>query len=1143
MRSVRTLSALALLVLGVSAVAPGGVPASAQPRVAKPATAPAVASKPRVPKPATAPAVAAKPRAVTLLTGDTVHVSTVNGQTAVDVVPGKGRERIPFIKHSAGEDVRVIPADAVGLLNRGKLDERLFDISTLIGFGYDDTRATLPLIVEHSGATPAGLAGARTTRQLSGASAVAESRTDAVSFWNNLTSAGSGSERRLRAGFDKVWLDGLRHPTLDVSVPLTGAPQAWKAGWTGTGVKVGVIDTGVDQTHPDLAGQVAAAENFTADPDALDRVGHGTHVASTIAGSAAASQGRYKGVAPGATLYSAKVCAMDGCPESAILAGMTWAAQQGVKVANMSLGGPDTPGTDPIEAALADLTHRYGMLFVVAAGNSGLGGESTVNSPGGVAEALTVGAVTKTGELADFSSRGPSASGGIKPDITAPGVDILAARSSTSDLEPVGENPQYAMLSGTSMATPHVAGAAAILAQQHPDWSPERIKSTLMAAAQPSATIGVYEQGAGFLDVARAIQQTVTASPVSVAFDRSAAAQKSTVTYANSGSSALTLAVSLNAKDADGAPAPAGLFSLSASSVTVPAGGTATVTVNVQASAGLPDRYFGGEVTATGGGAQVQTPVALDVARRQLTLKLIGPDGGAPTPEQRWVTVLTDLDRQSILVLDDPAATMYRIRAGRYLVQTYVWTGDSDHSYFTSLVRPSLDLTTDQALTMDARLAKPIAVSVPNPKAIAVHQESGWTIRTEQPKISGSNDPYGVLWNVPFENVRSAQIGAGKTPGFVSHVYGMWGQAAQDGSLHNSPHFYRVYFYEPEKMMTGLTRKLRAGDFATVRSQISADVAGVPVSRTAVAHAPGNSPVYRSNDGRMVTPGFTYDVPSTITEYYNQDKQAVWQTSSAQEGYTYYESAWTSFKPGRTYNVKWANAVVGPNFPEPNFGQQYATRYWGLGPEFRSEFKTEVIGASVPLHGDGAGHMGYRFVNGTGGSRELNLYRNGVKIDGAIQTNDFAVSWDVPDEMSDYRLTATFRSDPAFTLSTVVDAEWTFKSAHVSDGQLAKLPMTAIRYTPELDIDNRAPAGRLFAIPFSLDRQIGAEPGRTKALTVEASFDDGKTWQQLTVNRSGEKGVAWVHNPAGTGFVSLRAAATDTSGNTVKQTVIRSYRY
>ena len=1104
MRSVRRLSALALLVLGVSAALPGGSPALAQ-------------------SPSSKPAPVQESHDVTLVTGDTVHVSTADGRRAINVVPGKGRERIPFLTSSAGTSMRVIPADAVPLLNAGKLDERLFDIETLLSFGYDDSRAALPLIVRYTDAAAGrSLAGSRDL-PAADAVAVAESRPDAVSFWKSLTATG-----RLRAGFEKIWLDGLRHPTLDVSVPMTGAPQAWQAGWTGAGVKVGVIDTGIDQTHPDLAGHVAAARNFTGDPDALDRVGHGTHVASTIAGSAAASQGRYKGVAPGAALYSAKVCTLDGCPESAIIAGMTWAAEQGVKVANLSLGGPDSPDTDPIEATLTDLTHRYGVLFVVAAGNDGLGGESTINSPGDVTEALTVGAVTKSGELAEFSSRGPRAGdAGIKPDLTAPGVGIVAARSSTSDLYPDDENPQYTSLSGTSMATPHVAGAAAVLAQQHPGWSPEQIKNTLMAAAEPSPAIGVYEQGAGFVDIARAIGQPVTSAPASVAFERDTAEQKSTITYANSSATARTLAVALDARDADGAPAPDGLFTLSASSVTIPAGGQASVTVSVRAGAGLPDRYVGGEVTASGGGVQVQTPVALDVTRHRLTLKLIGPDGAPPAAGQGWVTLLTDLDRQTTLVLADPATTEYRIRAGHYVVQTYLQTGDPYAPQLTSLVQPSLDLTEDRALTMDTRLAKPLAVSVPDKAATAIWPETGWTIRTQAPQIWGSNDPYGVIMNLALDHIRTAQIGAGTTPGFVSYVNGTWGQVAPDGSLHNSPSVYRVYLYEPGRMMTGLTRRLRKIDFATVRSQISADVPGVPVSRSAVAHAPGNSPVYRSQDGHTGAPSFTYDVPRTVTEYYNQDKQAQWQSVSAQSGYTYYQSDWASFRPGRTYTVKWANAVAGPVFPQPNFGQQYATRYAG-----------DTIGGPGPLHGDGSGHMGFRQTRG--GSVEVTVYRNGVKVGDATEA---PWAWDVPAAKGDYRLTATFRSDPVFTLSTVVDAEWTFTSQHVPDGQLVKLPMTAIRYSPHLDIDNKAPAGRLFAVPVSLDRQVGAAPAKTRSLTVEASFDDGTSWHRLTVTRAGEKAVAWVHNPAGTGFVSLRATAKDTAGNTTKQSILRAYRY
>ena len=141
-------------------------------------------------------------------------------------------------------------------------------------------------------------------------------------------------------------------------------------------------------------------------PTPDDTVGHGTHVASTIAGSGAASGGKYRGVAPDATLLFGKVCENDGCTDSAILAGMQWAAvEQHAAVVNMSLGGGDTPEVDPLEEAVETLTAQTGTLFVIAAGNDGVDG--SVGSPGTADAALTVGAVDRDDELADFSSRGP----------------------------------------------------------------------------------------------------------------------------------------------------------------------------------------------------------------------------------------------------------------------------------------------------------------------------------------------------------------------------------------------------------------------------------------------------------------------------------------------------------------------------------------------------------------------------------------------------------------------------------------------------------------------------------------------------------------------------------------------------------------
>ncbi|WP_314622976.1 S8 family peptidase, partial [Streptomyces stackebrandtii] len=157
---------------------------------------------------------------------------------------------------------------------------------------------------------------------------------------------------------------------------------AWESGYDGTGVKIAVLDTGVDKTHDDLRTQVVGEKNFSASPDAVDRVGHGTHVASIAVGTGAKSGGTYKGVAPGAKVISGKVLDDDGYgDDSAVIAGMEWAAAEGADVVNLSLGSGDTPGIDPVEATVNKLTAEKGILFAVAAGNDGRFGAETVGSP------------------------------------------------------------------------------------------------------------------------------------------------------------------------------------------------------------------------------------------------------------------------------------------------------------------------------------------------------------------------------------------------------------------------------------------------------------------------------------------------------------------------------------------------------------------------------------------------------------------------------------------------------------------------------------------------------------------------------------------------------------------------------------------
>lgn len=442
-----------------------------------------------VPAPAAA-APQAPVRTITLVSGDRLQIAA-DGRSATRV-PGGGRDGVTLISRFAGGRLQVVPADALPLLTADRLDPRLFDVTGLLAAGYDERRADLPLIVTFDGRPPTAQAFAGVpARELAAVdgSAVGVTRAQTPELWSALT--------RGAVPYRKVWLDGIATPAADVSVPMVGAPAAWAQGLTGSGVRVAVLDTGLDVDHPDLAGAITETADFTggAGDGTVDRIGHGTHVASVIAGSGAASAGRYRGMAPDARLYGATVCTAAGCTESAILDGLRWAVRdKGAKVVNLSFGQPDAPGADLLETAVARLTEDFGTLVVASAGNA----PGPVTSPASAPEALAVGASTEDDELATFS-----AAGGGKPEIVAPGVDITAARSGDSGL-PGGA---YTTLTGTSVATPHVAGAAALLAQHRPEWTPAQLKAALIGSATP------LRAGAVRLDVAKAVTDGAPGAP------------------------------------------------------------------------------------------------------------------------------------------------------------------------------------------------------------------------------------------------------------------------------------------------------------------------------------------------------------------------------------------------------------------------------------------------------------------------------------------------------------------------------------------------------------------------------------------------------------------------------------------------------
>jgi subtilisin family serine protease len=661
------------------------------------------------PAPALAPvAPLGEPVTVTLITGDRVIV-TPDGGASVEAAAG--REQVTFLRQSEGDRLSVVPSDVAQLVAHGQLDPRLFDVSYLVREGFaDGARQSLPLLL--TGATAGRARTARTTgrtRQLphTGVSAVAWDKATAGEQWTRLRSS----------GVDKVWLDANLRVTLDQSVPQVGAPQAWQAGYDGAGATVAVLDTGIDTDHPDLAGQVVGAANFTNEPAATDSSGHGTHVASTIAGTGAASGGTYRGVAPGARLLNVKVCTSAGsCPTSWVLAGMEWAVAHGADVINLSMGGDHTDGTDPLSTAVNTLTAAHDVLFVVAAGNDGPN-TGTVASPGAADAALTVAAVDKSDHIVSFSSRGPRVGdNAVKPDLAAPGVAIAAARAAGTTLgSPVDD--RYTRASGTSMATPHVAGAAAILAGQHPDWTAGHLKSALMGSAF-AVDAGAFQVGTGRLDVHRAVTTKVDAVAASLSFGfvrwpHNASITK-TVTYRNDGAAPVTLDLAVSATGEKGDPAPAGLFGTSATQVTVAANGTASVDVTMFPQ-GVPAGTYGGWLTATGpDGTAVRTAFGayLEPESYDLTVNLVDRNGQRPDPSLS-PTLFDVFDYATGRVYSWlPDGHTLRLPAGDYAVQGYVttagpWTPDT-----AQLAHPEIRLAHDTVLTLDARQAHKVTVDV-----------------------------------------------------------------------------------------------------------------------------------------------------------------------------------------------------------------------------------------------------------------------------------------------------------------------------------------------------------------------------------------------------------------------------------------------
>ena len=293
---------------------------------------------------------------------------------------------------------------------------------------------------------------------------------------------------------------------LNVAVPTVNSDDLWTEGYDGDGVTIAVVDTGI-YPHQDFGSRIIGFKDFVnSRTAAYDDQGHGTHCAGIAAGAGVT----YKGAAPHAKLVGVKVLNSAGSGStSTIINGINWAVTNSanfspaIKILSLSLGGAVTQSstTDPMCTAVRNAWNA-GLVVCVAAGNSGPSA-STINTPGNEPAIITVGNSDDRGTtsytddiIASTSSRGPTAyDGWIKPDLIAPGTSITSCKNASTG---------YVTMSGTSMATPLVAGIVAQMLEANPTWTPATVKSNLKGSCR-SLNYAANTQGSGLVDAYYAV--------------------------------------------------------------------------------------------------------------------------------------------------------------------------------------------------------------------------------------------------------------------------------------------------------------------------------------------------------------------------------------------------------------------------------------------------------------------------------------------------------------------------------------------------------------------------------------------------------------------------------------------------------------
>jgi subtilisin family serine protease len=1057
----------------------------------------------------------AAPATVTLLTGDRVTLTpTKSGTPRVDVRSRDGRTTTAgyTIRNDKGR-ISVVP-HAVQSLVPSVLDPALFDVSGLVEMRYDDAhRSDTPVIVrEAPGARVMASTGFTPTRHLATLNAtagrLAKSRT--ATFGAALA---AGAARPA-----KIWLDAAVHGASTdarTAAPLDGylnqlqAPAAWDRGLDGRGVKVAVVDSGVDSGHPALAGKVTAAADFTGE-GTQDDLGHGTHVASLVAGTGAGSDGARRGVAPGAELISSKVLnAQDEGTTSGIIAGMEWAVAQDADLVNVSLGGRAPQyGEDLLAETVDRLTASSGALFVVAAGNTGLPWPTpfSIQSPGTAASALTVGAVDGTDRKASFSSEGPTWSYVQKPEVSAPGVDIPGARAGARD------GDLYVEHSGTSQATPLVTGSAALLLQQHPELTWQQLKARLSSAVDDTGTYTSWS-GSGRVNLGKATSPGLSSDVGVVDFGAirhpDDAKQTRTVTLTNPGSTPVTAtAADHQVKSMVGTPAPDAAVVVSPATVTVLPGGTTSLTVTLDPAV-LADDMWQGSVDLLGADGKEILRLALNAYDEppmyDVSVQVL--DRAGKPVSDGWVNSFNAATGGFVqFVLDEQGRATRRLSPGEWSMYSSVTTGDT----LALTGGPNHVVAGDTAVTLDARKAVPLNIPVVEGKATEATTATVTALRGSEPGKWQAEDLYPAVEDVAAGRIYVQPTAAPRTG--ITETVTRWQLQATKKAHRDDPDVYEVY-QSADHFTVPLTKNL---DRKAVRNMARVD--------TTFGGVWGGG-----------TTGVGRGAESAVTNFGG----SIWQSAQVPAQRIEMLSA----GPG----VRWWQCLDLPGTggsgvcDDPFRSYQQSERVRSV---FGTAMHPQVSGSdfyggqfNVQVGLADPGHVGVLDTSQFATQPRLTLHRNGQLVGVVDSTSGY---FDVPGGAARWRLEHSWANDQ-LPSSTEARTTWEFttKPPTAEEGPV-KPSMLRLDYDPYVALDGSAAAWR----PLVLDLRVGYLPGAAtstvKSSRLWVSPDRGKHWTQVPVIRT-KTGYRTVVSPLMLRpgqTLSIRAAVTDRAGNSIDQTVL-----